>query len=146
MRFPDIGPRAVSTVVRAGRLLGWLAIIGVPQSANARAQQATAAPAFIVIVNAGNATDHVDRDVLSRIFLKRIANWPAGQPAGPLDLPTSNPAREAFSRLVHHKSVQAVRAYSQQQIFSGRDVPPTEAASEAEVLSAVKATPAAVGY
>jgi len=34
--------------------------------------------------------------------------------------------RVAFSKSVHGKSVGAVRAFWQQQIFSGRDVPPPE--------------------
>ena len=44
------------------------------------------------------------------------------------------------------RSVSAVRAYWQQQIFSGRNVPPVERPSDAEVLTFVKEHPNAIGY
>ena len=64
----------------------------------------------------------------------------------PVDLSESAPAREAFSTAVHHKPVKAVRAYWQQQIFSGRDVPPPEKTSDEQVIAFVRATPGAIGY
>jgi hypothetical protein len=42
--------------------------------------------------------------------------------------------------------VGAVRAFWQQQIFSGRDVPPPELASDKEVMEFVKQHAGAVGY
>ena len=40
----------------------------------------------------------------------------------------------------------AVKSYWNQQIFSGRDVPPVEKKSDAEVLTFVRSTPGAIGY
>ena len=125
-----------ASVAAAMALAAWTG----PDAAN------PAAPAFVVVVNASNPIDGIDRDGLSRIFLKRVANWPDGRSAGPIDLPSSDPVRTEFSRAIHRKSVDAVRAYWQQQIFSGRDVPPAEKTSEADVLASVRATAAAVGY
>jgi hypothetical protein len=44
------------------------------------------------------------------------------------------------------KSVSSIKAYWQQQIFSGRDVPPPEKQSEAEVLEFVRSNATAIGY
>jgi hypothetical protein len=42
--------------------------------------------------------------------------------------------------------VSEVKSYWQQQIFSGRSVPPVEKASDAAVVKFVEATAGAVGY
>ena len=44
------------------------------------------------------------------------------------------------------KTVSAVKSYWQQQIFAGREVPPVEKTSDAEVIAFVKANRGAVGY
>jgi ABC-type phosphate transport system substrate-binding protein len=54
--------------------------------------------------------------------------------------------REEFSRVVHGKSAAAVKSTWNQQIFSGRDVPPVEKSSDGDVVAFVRATPGAVGY
>jgi ABC-type phosphate transport system substrate-binding protein len=102
--------------------------------------------AFVVVVNAGNPIEEIDRETLSNVFLKRTPKWPSGTPVNPVDLPLKTTAREAFTRAIHHKSASAIRTYWQQQIFSGREVPPPEKTSDAEVLEIVKGAPEAVGY
>jgi ABC-type phosphate transport system substrate-binding protein len=113
-----------------------------PAQAQAPARSAT----FVVVVNAANPLEEIDREALSNLFLKRAIKWPSGNLAEPFDLGLRDPSREAFSRQVLHKSVPAVRSYWQQQIFSGRDVPPPEKGSDDDVLAVVKAAPHAVGY
>jgi hypothetical protein len=49
-------------------------------------------------------------------------------------------------RTVHEKRVAAVKSCWQQQIFSGRAVPPMEKAAESQILAFVKQNPGAVGY
>jgi ABC-type phosphate transport system substrate-binding protein len=110
------------------------------------AAQTVRSDAFVVVVNAGNPIDAIDRETLSGVFLKRVAKWPSGAGVEPIDLSLRAPAREAFSRLILRKSISAVRTYWHQQIFSGREVPPPEKTSDAEVLDIVKAAPDAVGY
>ena len=105
-----------------------------------------AGAAFVVVVHADNPTPSLTREHLARLFLRKVARWPGGQPALPVDLPADAPAREAFTRRVLARSVTAVRAYWQERIFSGRDVPPPERAGEAEALAYVRAHPEAVGY
>jgi ABC-type phosphate transport system substrate-binding protein len=109
-------------------------------SAQARARE------FMVVVNSANPLTTIAKDQLSRIFMKRVATWPDGKAAEPVDLPTSDGVRIAFTKTVHGKSVGAVRAFWQQQIFSGRDVPPPEKANAAEVIEFVSTHVGAVGY
>lgn len=101
---------------------------------------------FVVVTHRDNAITSIERDDLSRIFLKRIARWRDGKPAQPVDLAAGQNTRVAFTSVVHRKSVNAVRAFWQQQIFSGRDVPPPEKTSDRDVLAFIMENPGAVGY
>ena len=44
------------------------------------------------------------------------------------------------------RSAKQIESFWQQQIFSGKDVPPEQKASDAEVIAWVKANPGAIGY
>jgi len=101
---------------------------------------------FRVIVNAGNSTSTIGREQLSQIFLKRVDKWPNGAPADPIDLTPAAAPRVAFTSAIHRKAVGAVRAFWQQQIFSGRDVPPPEKDSDRDVVAYIKEHVGAVGY
>ena len=123
-------------MIRAILLL--VALVAAP----AAAQQG----GYIVIVNDANSVSALTTEELSKIFFKKAQRWPNGNDVVPVDLPESAPVREAFSTAVHGKSVGAVRAYWQQQIFSGRAVPPAERPSDEQVVAFVRATPGAIGY
>lgn len=101
---------------------------------------------FVVVVNAANPAESIDRDELSKMFFKRLVKWPNGVAVDPIDLPPAVQPRIAFSKSVHRKPVGAIRAFWQQQIFSGRDVPPPEKNSDADVIEYVSRNPGAVGY
>ncbi len=101
---------------------------------------------YVVIVNETNDIAALKADEVSKIFFKKAHRWPNGNDVVPVDLPESAPVREAFSAAVHGKSVGAVRAYWQQQIFSGRAVPPAEKTSDEQVVAFVRVTPGAIGY
>jgi ABC-type phosphate transport system substrate-binding protein len=107
---------------------------------------AVAAESFVVIVNAANPVAAVTGGELSSLFLKKAAQWSGGLPAMPVDLAPDAAARESFSRQIHHKGTSAVKAFWQQMIFSGRDVPPPEKASPREVVAFVAANRGGVGY
>ena len=107
---------------------------------------AAEADGFRIVVHADNPVSSLTRDKLSKLFLKRVTNWDNGQAVLPVDLGDSSPVREAFSKQVHGKSLSAVRAYWQQRIYSGADVPPPQVGSDAEVIAYVRAHPGAVGY
>jgi ABC-type phosphate transport system substrate-binding protein len=105
-----------------------------------------AAQSFVVIVNDGNPTTTISKDQLTKLFLKRVTKWDNGTAAQPVDLPESTPTRDAFTTAVLHRPTAAVRAFWQQQIFSGRGLPPVEKPSESEAVSFVRTNPGAVAY
>src|SRR4051812_17644572 len=85
---------------------------------------------FQVIVHSSNPISSVSREQLTKLFLKRSTSWDGGAPVVPVDQPETSAVREQFTQKALGKSVAAVRAYWQQRIFSGKDVPPVERASD----------------
>jgi ABC-type phosphate transport system substrate-binding protein len=134
-------PRAVpsSPVLAAWLVAAALALAAGP----ARAEEGFRD--FKVVVHPDNPAAEIDREALSRLFLKRTLRWPDGAAVQPVE-PAAGRAREAFAAQVHRKSPAAVKSYWTQLIFSGRDVPPLEKATDEEVLAYVRTTRGAVGY
>lgn len=123
------------------RLLSLVVTIGVLSSpVAARAQE------FTVIVNASNPVSSMPRDDVAKLFLKKTVSWQSGRTVAPVELPPAAKTREAFAREVLNKSIAQVKSYWQQQIFSGRDVPPPEKQSENDVVAYVRSNPGAIGY
>jgi len=104
-----------------------------------------AAGDFKVVVHPDNPVSQLTTAQLSRLFLKKTLRWPEGRPVQPVE-PASPRLRERFALAVHEKSLNAVKSYWNQIIFSGRDVPPLEKADDAGVAAYVRAEPGAVGY
>ena len=109
---------------------------------NAQAQ----GEAFVVVVNASNPTTAIGRNDLAKFFTKKSRSWPSGGTVLPVDQTLTSPVRDAFTQKVHGKSARAMGSFWQQQIFSGRDVPPPERKNDDEVLAFVRSNPGAVGY
>ncbi|SRR6266498_294805 len=110
------------------------------------AARSPAAESFVVIVNAANSAT-MTRDEIADVFMKRITRWsPSGAPIVVVDELPSSPARQEFSRVVLRRGVEAMEAYWQQQIFSGRDVPPVVKETDDDVLAFVRRNPGAIGY
>src|SRR5258705_8554308 len=124
------------------RAIALLAAVAALLTAPAAAQQG----GYVVVVNEANDITALKADEVSKIFLRKAQRWPNGNDVVPVDLPENAPVRVAFSAAVHGKSVGAVRAYWQQQIFSGRAVPPAEKPSDEQVVAFVRVTPGAIGY
>ena len=101
---------------------------------------------FRVIVNSSAPATSLSRKAASDLFLKKTTKWDGGASVVPVDQLDSSGVRQAFSKSVHGKTAAAVKSYWNQQIFSGRDVPPVEKRSDAEVVSLVRSTPGAIGY
>ncbi|RKH13184.1 hypothetical protein D7V97_06345 [Corallococcus sp. CA053C] len=120
-------------------LCGFLALFAGPA-------QGSPSVTYKVVVHPSNPVTEVSRSRLSQLFFKKSTQWDSGTTAMPVDLNDSSPVRAAFCDEVLKRSLPAVRAFWQQRIFSGRDVPPPELPSETEVLAFVRANPGAVGY
>jgi ABC-type phosphate transport system substrate-binding protein len=103
-------------------------------------------PAFVIIVHPNNRNTVVDRKFVEDAFLKKVTRWPDDALIRPVDLPQSSEVRRRFSGDVLKRSVDAVRGYWQQRIFSGRDVPPPELDTDDDVVNYVIKNEGAVGY
>jgi len=101
---------------------------------------------YQIIVNESNTLSSIGINQLSKIFLKKVTLWDDGSKIQPVDLKSNSKIRRAFSIDVHGKSVEAINAYWQKQIFSGRGVPPPEKRSYKEVITYVENNPGAIGY
>ena len=120
-----------------GALLHQLAVLQQP----AAAQQG-----FVVIVHPSNPVSSLSAAELSRIFLKKTVKWEGGSRVEPVDLAASSAVRGRFSQAVHGKGTSAISAYWQKMIFSGRDIPPAELGTAAEVIAFVASHRGGVGY
>jgi len=101
---------------------------------------------FKVIVNPDTDVSSLTKKQVSRLFLKKVKTWDNDVKVVPVDLPSMADVRGEFSKEIHGKSVSAVKAYWQQRVFSGRDVPPPEKESDASVVAFVRNNPGAIGY
>ena len=88
---------------------------------------------YKIVVNRSNPVTSMSREEVSRIYLKKTTKFSDGRGAAPVDLAVNSSARESFSKDVLGKPASAVDAYWQQQIFSGRDIPPPQKSEDAAV-------------
>jgi len=108
---------------------------------------ASEAITFLVVVHTSNPRSEMTKEEISNLFLKKITRWEeTGKLVYPVNQLKNSPARKEFSRKVHEKKIKAIKAYWQQQIFSGRKVPPVEKYSDQEILEYVARKTGAVGY
>ena len=108
--------------------------------------QSRAAPAYVVIVQPTNPATSVERKFLEDAFLKKITRWPADETIRPVDLSASSAVRRRFTEEVLERTLESVKSYWQQRIFSGRDVPPPELDGDDDVVAYVRKHEGAVGY
>ena len=99
-----------------------------------------------VLVHSDHPVTSLSKSHVSQLLLQKGTQWDSGLKVLPVDQTDSASVREKFSKAVHGKSVSAVKSYWQKSIFSGRDVPPPEKASDRAVIDYVKANPGAIGY
>lgn len=99
-----------------------------------------------VIVSTANANGALDQDTISRIFLGKIANFPDGSQAIPVDQNEGSAAREAFNDKVLGKSSSQLKAYWSRLIFTGKGTPPKESGADADIKALVTKNPNLVGY
>lgn len=121
-------------------------LIALVTALSARGTAASEEPRFKVIVNPENPNGRVHRDFLRDAYLKKATEWSHGPPLRPVDLARKYPARRRFTETVLRKTPAQLRNYWNQQIFSGKGVPPPEASSPQAVIQYVLKHPGAIGY
>ncbi len=104
-----------------------------------------AAEEFKVIANASNPVETLSKDDAAALFLKKVTRWSSGKVVQVVE-PGPGPVRDAFYRKVAGKSPTAVKAYWNQLIFSGREVPPVSKTADEDVVAFVRSNPGALGY
>ncbi len=101
---------------------------------------------YQVVVHASNPASSINKADLAKLLLKKTKEWSSGLKVLPVDQASSRSVRETFSRNVHGKSVSAVKSYWQKLIFTGRETPPVDLASDSQVLQYVRDHSGAIGY
>lgn len=125
-------------------LLALAALSG--RSASISAETTAAETPYQIIVNPANRIDAVDRDFVRNAFLKKVATWRNDTTIRPANLSRRFPLRDRFAREVLKKTPVQLKSYWNQQVFSGKGVPPPEFHSEAAVISYVLSNRGAIGY
>jgi ABC-type phosphate transport system substrate-binding protein len=127
---------------------GWLSLVLMVAIASLgmAPAQPVAAQEFKVIVNSANPISELSSNTVARLFLKEASNFPGGGPATPVEPAKSSAVRAAFAKAILGLTVQNLDTYWQQQIFSGRDVPPASKGSDDDVVAFVRTNPGAIGY
>jgi hypothetical protein len=92
---------------------------------------------YRVVVHPSNPVRVVSREFVRAVYLKRRTTWWDGETIRPVGVSQRFPARQRFAREVLRKSPAQLRAYWNQQIFSGKGVPPPEFDSHDAVLAYV---------
>jgi ABC-type phosphate transport system substrate-binding protein len=132
--------------MRTRRTILRLTLLAASMLALAGSSLASEDGGFKVIVNPENPVAVVERDFLRDAYLKKSTEWNGGETIRPIDLASRFPAHDRFTEHVIRKTPAQLRTYWNQQIFSGKGVPPPEAESVADVIAYVLAHKGAVGY
>jgi hypothetical protein len=101
---------------------------------------------FTVIVHPDNPISTIDRAFLRAAFLKKKKEWSDGTTIRTVDLRKTLPVRERFAREVLKKTLPQLKNYWNQQVFSGKGVPPPEVESVPAMINYVRTHRGAVGY
>ena len=120
--------------------------LGALATGHAATEQGRPSDDYQVVVHPSNQDRTLGRSFLRSVYLKKTTTWPGGETIRPVGLSKRFPARERFSREVLNKSPAQLRAFWNQQIFSGKGVPPRDLDSEAAVIAFVLRNRGSIGY
>lgn len=145
-----LSPKVTRSTYRRSRWRGAFAVAAMCAAlslmADGGAQASGNAVSFKVVVHPANPVTSLRADVVRQVFLKQRVRWDDGEAIKPVDLAFQSEVRAEFSSEVLARSVQAVRSYWLQRIFSGGHVPPPELHSDQAVIDYVASNRGAVGY
>lgn len=101
---------------------------------------------ILVIVNARNAVESLEKKQVVDLFMGRVSSFPGGAPAQTLDLRPGSPLRADFYRRLTGKSEAQVDAYWATLVFAGRMSPPKQFSDDRQLINEVGNNPAAIAY
>lgn len=99
-----------------------------------------------LIVNPDNQVTSISADFVRKAYLKKSTEWSDGTAIRPVDLAAKSPVRTRFTKDVLKKTPSQLKSFWNQQIFSGKGLPPPAVDSAADVIAYVLANPGAIGY
>jgi hypothetical protein len=127
-------------------LASFVALIALLAFSTTPWAQSSPPPVYLIVVHPNSPATTLERQFLEDTFLKKVKTWPNREAIRPVDQVLNATVRRRFTDEVLRRSVEAVRAYWQQRIFSGRDVPPPELENDEAVIKYVTKYPGAIGY
>ncbi|WP_347989858.1 hypothetical protein [Methylomonas sp. AM2-LC] len=101
--------------------------------------------ALAIITQRSNELNSVTLDQLKWVYLRKLMLDSNGRRWIPINLPSANELRKAFSLTLFNKLPDDQESYWNEQYFQGI-MPPEVLASEEAVLRFVTITPGAIGY
>lgn len=101
---------------------------------------------FVVVVSAKSPVNALTSEQASQIFLGKVATFPGGEAATPVDQPDGAPIRNEFYEKLTSKTQKQILAYRANMVFSGKGKPPKELPSSQDVKKAVSESPNVIGY
>lgn len=99
-----------------------------------------------VVVAAKSAVGNLSKQQVSDLFLGKVATFPDGSQAVPVEMAESAPQREEFHGKVTGKTPAQLKAYWSKQMFSGTGIPPKEVPGTGDVKKLVSSNPNMIGY
>lgn len=100
----------------------------------------------VVVVSAKSPVRSLTAEQTAKIFLGKVAAFPNGQPAVPVDQPEGNTVRDEFYTKVVHKNSSQLTAYWAKIIFTGDGRPPKLQPDNLAVRKTIAGDPNAIGY
>jgi ABC-type phosphate transport system substrate-binding protein len=100
----------------------------------------------VVVVAARSPTTTLSRNEVADLFLGRVANFPDGRPAVPIDQREGSPVRNEFNSEYLGRTAAQIKAHWSKVIFTGRGSPPRAMADSEQVRRLVASNPNAIGY
>lgn len=126
------------------RLMIGLALVAMMMPAAALG--ASEASQFRVVVHESNPAGSLSAKQVSDLFLKKLKRWEDGRAVEPVDLHQNSRTRNAFTEIVHGRSLEAVNWYWRRVAFGGGNSMPLELVSDEDVLRWVGSRKGGVGY
>jgi ABC-type phosphate transport system substrate-binding protein len=102
--------------------------------------------AVIVSLKNNNSYTSIDKDLVERIFLSKVKNFPDGTVVKPLNLKQGHYLRDEFNSGFLSKTESQLSRYWSRLRFSGKAQLPQEAQSVEEVKALIANNPSLIGY
>ncbi len=106
----------------------------------------TAWAEWVVAVSAQNPVNMLTQQQVADIYLARVAGFPDGALALPVDLPAGTAVRKDFYRQVLHMNHRQLRQYWTRLLRQGGGQPPKEIGTETDVKTLIADNPNIIGY